>query len=41
MRSSRSGLVVPIEIGRLVAEVDSRKIDGEDFIPRGYLHNLS
>ena len=35
-----AGLFVPIEIGQLVADVDSRKIEGEDFIPRGYLHNL-
>jgi thiamine-monophosphate kinase len=35
-----AGLLLPIEIGRLVAGVDTRKIEGEDFVPRGYLHNL-
>ena len=35
-----SGLSEPIEIGRLVAEFDVRKIVAEDFVPRGYLHNL-
>ena len=35
-----AGLIVPIEIGRLVGDVDARKIGGEDFIPRGYLHHL-
>jgi thiamine-monophosphate kinase len=36
-----AGLVVPIEIGRLVADADVRKLAGEDFVPRGYLHDLS
>ena len=35
-----AGLIVPIEIGRLVADMDTRKIGGEDFFPRGYLHDL-
>jgi thiamine-monophosphate kinase len=38
---TRAGLVVPLEIGRLVADLGARKIAGEDFIPRGYLHKLS
>jgi thiamine-monophosphate kinase len=36
-----AGLVAPIEIGRLVADRAVRRIEEEDFIPRGYLHNLS
>jgi thiamine-monophosphate kinase len=35
-----SRLPVPIEIGRLVADIEVRKIKGADFLPRGYLHNL-
>ena len=37
---SAAELVAPIEIGRLVADVDTRKIADDDFVPRGYLHNL-
>jgi thiamine-monophosphate kinase len=35
-----AGLVAPIEIGQLVADADMRKIGGENFTPRGYLHDL-
>jgi thiamine-monophosphate kinase len=35
-----AGLVVPIEIGRFVADDAMRTIAGSDFIPRGYLHAL-
>lgn len=35
-----AGLAVPIEIGRLVADVDARRVGDEEFVPRGYLHNL-
>ena len=35
-----AGLVAPIEIGQLVSEAEVRKIGGEDFTPRGYLHEM-
>jgi thiamine-monophosphate kinase len=35
------GLLAPIVIGRLVEDVETRKIGDEDFVPRGYLHDLA
>jgi thiamine-monophosphate kinase len=38
---AEAGLVDPLLIGRLVADEAVRKIEGEDFSPRGYLHDLA